>query len=149
MNRVQKIAWCQLAVLGLFIIASIFNSLLYMQKYGYIFFKAWWLGSASPMVLCFFLMVLAPVFFHSRKGQINFDERDLKIDRRAARIAFGASFAFFIVVCIITWLAVGLDSLIPAYWLTRIVFGGWITAATVPALTVILCYGWSNKGEKS
>ena len=101
------------------------------------------------MILCVFLVVLAPVFFRKKKGRINFDERDLIIDRRAARIGFGASFFFFIAACITIWVVVGMNTAIPAYWLARIVLGGWITAAVAHALTILVCYALGSKGEKS
>jgi hypothetical protein len=87
------------------------------------------------------LTVFAPIFLRKKKGQIDFDERDLMIDRRAMVIAFGSTYAFFIAVCFTTWVVAGLDSLIPAYWLGRIVLGGWITAIVAHALTTLICYG--------
>jgi uncharacterized membrane protein len=149
MNRQQKIAWFQLVVIAIAAVASVVNSGLYMQKYGYTFLKAWWFGTGWPVILCVLLVVLAPVFFRKKKGQINFDERDLIIDRRAARIGFGASVFFFIAVCATIWVAVGIDTAIPAYWLGRIILGGWLTAAVVHAITTVVCYNLGSKGEKS
>ena len=148
MNRLQKIAWFQLAVIAIAAVASVVNSGLYMQKYGYTFLKAWWFGTGWPVILCVFLVVLAPIFFRKRKGQINFDERGLIIGRRAARIGFGASFFFFIAVCITISVVVGMNTAIPAYWLARIVLGGWIIAAVAHALTTLVCYGLGGKDAK-
>jgi len=149
MNRQQKIAWFQLVVIAVATVASVVNSWLYMQKYGYTFLRAWWFGTGWPVILCISLVVLAPVFFRKKKGRINFDERDLIIDRRAVRIGFGASFFFFMAVCAAIWVTVGIDTAIPAYWLGRIILGVWLIAALVHALTTIVCYGWGGKGEKS
>jgi hypothetical protein len=121
--------------------------MLFVRKYEYGFLEAWWIGSAYPIPLIV-LTALAPVFIRKKKGQIDFDERDLMIDRKAAWIAFSSSYAFFIVVCFTTWVAAGLDKPIPAYWLVRIMLGGGITAVVVHALTTLVCYGWSVKGEK-
>ena len=41
MIRQQKIAWFQLVVIAVAAVASVVNSGLYMQKYGYTFLKAW------------------------------------------------------------------------------------------------------------
>jgi hypothetical protein len=145
MNRQQKIAWFQLVVIAIAAVASVVNSVPYMQRHGYTFSQAWWLGSGWPVVLCVFLVVLAPVFYRKKKGQINFDERDLIIDRRASRIALGASYFFFIAACATLWFAVGIDTAIPAYWLGRIILGGWLTAATAHALTTLVCYSYGGK----
>lgn len=144
MNRGQKIAWFQLGVVGIVTVASIILMAIFMRKYEYEFLEAWWIGSAYPTPLLV-LTVLAPVFIRKKKRQIVFDERDLMIDRRAMVIAFGSTYAFFIAVCFTTWVAAGLDSLIPAYWLIRIVLGGWITAIVAHALTTLVCYGRGGK----
>lgn len=81
MNRQQKIAWFQLVVITITVVVSIANSWLYMQKYEYTFFKAWWFGTGWPVVLCIFLVVFAPILFRKKKGRLDFDERDLIIDR--------------------------------------------------------------------
>ena len=147
-NRQQKIAWFQLAVVGLAAVMSVILMALFVKKYDYGFLEAWWIGSgyAVPFVV---LAIIAPVFIRKKKWQIDFDERDLMIDRKAMRITFATSYAFFIAVCMTTWIAVGFDKPIPAYWLVRIVLGGGITSIVTNALATIVCYGWAGKGEKS
>jgi len=140
MNRGQKIAWFQLAVVGIVAVASVILMALFARKYEYDLAEAWWIGSAYPTPLLV-LTVLAPVFIRKKKGQIDFDERDLMIDRQAMVIAFGTTYVFFIGVCSTTWVAAGFDKLIPAYWLMRIVLGGWVTSVMAHALTTIVCYG--------
>jgi len=149
MNRLQKIAWFQLTVIVIAAIAGIFNSWLYMQKYEYTFLKAWWFGMGWPVGLCLFLVVFSPLFFRKKKGRVNFDERDLVIDRRATRTAFGAAYFFFIIACITIWETAGLDALIPAYWLSRIMLGGLIMAVVVHPLTTVVCYGRGGKKGES
>jgi hypothetical protein len=148
MNRFQKLAWFQLGVVGIVTVASIILMALFVRKYEYEFLEAWWIGSGYPTPLLV-LTVLAPVFIRKKKRQIDFDERDLMIDRRAMVIAFGTTYVFFIGVCFTTWVAAGFDKPIPAYWLVRIVLGGWVTSVVAHALTTIICYGWGGKGEKS
>lgn len=145
MNRWQKIAWLQLTIITIAAILSIINSVPYMHKHGYTFSQAWWLGTGWPVILCFFGVVLAPIFVRKKKGQINFDERDLIIYRTASQIGFGASFFFFIAACATIWVTAGIDTPIPAYWLGRIILGGWLTTATVHALTTIIFYGLRSK----
>ena len=135
----------QLIIIAICAILSAINSVPYMHKHGYTFSHAWWFGAGWPVVLCFFGVVLTPLFLRKKKSQINFDERDLLIDSRASRIALGASYFFFIAACTTLWLAVGIDTPIPAYWLGRFILGGWLTTAIVQATTTIVCYGWGGK----
>jgi len=144
MNRQQKIASFQLVVVGIAAVASVILMGLFLRKYQYGLSEAWWIGSAyqTPLLV---LTVLAPVFIRKKKGRIDFDERDLMIDRQAMRIAFLTSYAFFIVVCFTTWVAAGFDKPIPAYWLIRIVLGGWITSVVAHALTTLIKYSRGGK----
>jgi len=148
MNRQQKVAWFQLAVVGTAAVMSVILMAFFTRKYAYGFSEAWWIGSAYPAPLLV-LTILAPVFIRKKKRQIDFDERDLMIDRRAMVIAFGTTYAFFIFVCFTTWVAAGFDKPIPAYWLIRIVLGGWVTSVVAHALTTIVCYVRGGEdGEK-
>ena len=114
MNRGQKIAWSQLAVVGVFAVASVILTVLFLREYGYELQEAWWIGSgyATPLLV---LTILAPVLVRKRKGQIDVDERDMMIDHRAMLAAFGTTYIFFIGVCFTTWVAAGFDKPMPAY----------------------------------
>jgi uncharacterized membrane protein len=149
MNRQQKVARLQLIIIAVAAILSVVNAMFYMYRHGYAFSQAWWSGSGWPVVLCFFGVVLAPLILRKKKGQISFDERDLMIESRASRIALGVSYFFFIAACATLWVSVGIDTPIPAYWLGRIILGGWLTAALVHALTTMICYAWAGKGGPS
>ena len=149
MNRQQKVARLQLIIIAVAALASVINSMFYMRRHDYTLSQAWWLGSGWPVVLCFFGVVLTPLLFRGKKGRVDFDERDLMIDSRASRVALGASYFFFIAACAILWVSVGIDTPIPAYWLGRIILGGWLTAAIVHALTITISYAWAGKGEQS
>ncbi|MHC4086912.1 MAG: hypothetical protein ACYSU5_17150 [Planctomycetota bacterium] len=149
MNRRQKIAWLQLAMVGAAAIVNVILMGLFVRKYEYGFLEAWWIGTGYS-IPCIILAVLAPpVIFRKKKGQIDFDERDLMIDRQAMQIAFAITYAYFIAVCMTTWVVAGFDKPIPAYWLAWIVLGGWITSIVIHALTILVRYGWRSEGEKS
>ena len=140
MNRLQKIAWPQLGLVGVAAGYSVIAMMYFMKKYGYAPAEAWWLaaGYASPILI---LAVIAPpLIFRKRKGRVDSDERDLRIDRFATRIAFAAAFVFFIGVCMTTWIVVGVESMIPAVWLTRIVYAVWTTTIVAHALTTVVRY---------
>jgi hypothetical protein len=146
MNRAQKIAWFQLAVVGIAVVMSVILTLSFRRKYGYEFVEAWWLGAGYPTLLLIFAVLGPSLIFRKKKGKVDFDERDLMIDRRAMVVSFGATYIFFILACFVTWLAAGLDGPIPAYWLLRIVIGGGVTSIVAHSLTTLVCYGWGGKG---
>ncbi len=147
MNRAQKIAWFQLAVVVIVMAASLILTGVFVREYGLV--EAWWLGSGYACPLLVLTALGPPVISRKKKGQIDSDERDLAIDRQAMVIAFGATYVFFIAACFTTWVAAGFDKPIPAYWLVRIVLGGWVTSIVAHSLTTLVCYGWGGKsGEE-
>jgi uncharacterized membrane protein len=139
MNRRQKVAWYQLSLVAAAAVLGVVLMAHFVRIYEYSFVDAWWYGMGYA-VLVLILTVFGPLFFRKKKGQVDYDERDLIIDRRAAWIAFGATYAYFILACMITWVVAGVESLIPAYWLTRIVIGGWVTAIVTNAAMVLVFY---------
>ena len=148
MNKTQKGAWFQLIVIALAVVASVGNSFFYMYKYGYSFSKAWWFGTVWPIMICMFLVVFATTFSecYRKKGEILFDERDLLIQRQASRFGFAAAFVFFTASFMTTSIVVGMDTLIPVYWLARFFLGGWLTMAVAHAIAILVCYkfGFTN-----
>lgn len=151
MNKTQKVAWFQLIVIALAVVASVGNSFFYMYKYEYSFSKAWWFGTGWPTIICVFLVVFATTFskFYRQKGEIPFDERDLLIQRQASRFGYAAAFIFFVASFIITSKVVGMDTLIPAYWLARFFLGGWLTMAVAHAITILVCYKFGLTNGKN
>ena len=140
MNRLQKIAWTQLGFIGVAAGYSVIAMMYFMKKYEYTAAGAWWLATGYAAPLLILAVIAPPAIFRKRKGRVDSDERDLMIDRCAMRIAFGAAFVFFVGVCMATWIAVGVESMIPAVWLTRIVYAAWTTTIAAHALTTVVCY---------
>lgn len=148
MNRNLKIAWFQLVIVGVAGAASMIGTIYFTNRYEYELIRAWWLGTmfSVPFLV---LTVFGPVFFRRRKGHVDYDERDLMIDRRAMRVAFAGSYGFFVIVCFTTWLAAGLDNPIPSHYLLRLVLGGWVVSIVCHALTTIMSYGWRARTDES
>ena len=142
MNRQKKIAWSQLVLLAIAAAFSAVAMVYFIWKYDYAAAEAWWLAVGYTAPILILAVVAPPVVLRKskRKGQVDYDERDLVIDRTAARIAFGTAFVFFIGVCVTTWIAVGVDNMIPAVWLTRIVYIVWATTIAAHALATVVCY---------
>jgi hypothetical protein len=145
MNRHQKIALLNLCIVAAATIASVIIAGLYVRKYGYGFLEAWWFAISYPIVLVAIWSAITIGISFRKKGRIISDERDLIIDRQAMWIGFGISYVYFIMVCMTVWLAAGVDSLIPAFWLIRIVLGGWIITMIAHSVTTLVCYGRGGK----
>jgi len=141
MNRMQKIAWFQLSLLVVMAVLSIIFTFHFMAKYQYGYLYAWELGAAHayPLII---LVVLGPlIFFPKKKGRVDYDERDLIIDRQSAVASFAAYFGFTVVVFVAMWATMGMDTLIPIHWLGGIIFGGFVFAVIVGAVTTLVSYG--------
>ena len=143
MNRAQKIAWFNLAVIAGCIALSAGMTIRFAFQHG---FPSAFGGMGFLGFAC--LIALGPLLFRKKKGQVDFDERDLIIERQSDVASFGACFAFFIVVFVAMWLTMGMDRLIPLHWLGGILLGGWVTAIIAGAVTTLVFYG-RGKGEKS
>ncbi|MBN1361322.1 MAG: DUF2178 domain-containing protein [Sedimentisphaerales bacterium] len=143
MTRYQKIAWFSLAISATAVIAGSTAIAIELHIRGYSTI-GWWF-----FVVPLASLQLTPHLFKKplSPAGVATDERDLMIDSKASRIALGASYFFFIAACATLWVSVGIDTPIPAYWLGRIILGGWLTAAIVHALTITICYAWAGKGE--
>ena len=142
MNRQEKIAWSQLVLLAIAAAFSAVATVCFIWKYDYTAAEAWWLAVGYTAPILILAVVAPPVDLRKgkTKGPVDYDERDLVIDRTATRIAFGTAFIFFIGVCMTTWVAVGMDNMIPAVWLTRIVYIGWAATIAAHALATVVCY---------
>jgi len=144
MNRRQKIAWFQLSLVAAAAVLSVILMFHFMTKYEYGYLYACELGAAHSVPLLL-LTIFGPLVFRKKKGRVDFDERDLIIDRQSAVASFGAFFAFFVVVFVAMWLTMGMDTLIPIHWLGGILIGGWTTAIVANAVMVLICYGRKGK----
>jgi len=141
MNRMQKVAWFQLSLLVVMAVLSIIFMFHFRTKYEYGYLYAWELGAAHayPMII---LIVLGPlIFFRKKKGRVDYDERDLIIDRQSAVASFAAYFGFTLVVFLAMWLTLGIEKLIPVHRLGNIIFGGFVFAVIAGAVTTLVCYG--------
>jgi hypothetical protein len=74
---------------------------------------------------------------------------------RATCVAFGASYLFFIVWCIVTWFIVGFNGNVPFDTLPYMVLGGYITFELIRSIAILVQYGRPTEdiktceGEKS
>ncbi|MFC1739488.1 hypothetical protein ACFL1G_10650 [Planctomycetota bacterium] len=142
MNRQQKIAWFNLIVIAICIVVTSGMVTKYAFQHG---FPSAFGGTGFLGFAC--LIALGPVFFKKKKGQVSLDERDVMIERRAVRCGTTASYFYFVIVCIVTWLVVGVDSKISAGVLPMLVVGGFLVVNIVQSITTLVDYGRGSKGE--
>ncbi len=76
------------------------------------------------------------------------DERDALIMKRAAQIAFVATWILLVVVTLVLALVLGQTGAVPVYVLTFIHFGLFVVAMLVYFAVVLVLYGWNGKGEQ-
>jgi len=147
MNKTQKGAWfCLIATAalltwyGVFILAGTFPS-------G----KTWSVLLKTLSFLAIFFMGMATVWLRIKQSpaEVNSDERDELIKKRAVLVSFASVWILLIATTIIPWFAVGQDGSIPVCLLPIINFGVFLIVALVHSVAVLVQYGWGGKdGEK-
>jgi hypothetical protein len=145
MNRWQKIAWFNLTVIevSLLLAGAATGTLAIIIGMPAALGGLGFLGLSG-------LLGLEPVLFRKKRGQstVDFDERDLSIQRKAFLGAFAFSYVYFVAVCMIIWFVVGYSGVIRVAILPCIVAGGFITSWIVRSVAVLVQYG-RQKGEIS
>lgn len=145
MNKAQKGAWfclitaAALLTYGVFILAGTFPS-------G----KTWSELLKTLSFLAIFFMGMAAVWLRIKQSptEVNSDERDELIKKRAVLVSFAAVWILLIATTIIPWFAVGQDGSIPVCLLPIINFGVFLIVALVHSVAVLIQYGWGGKDEK-
>ena len=141
MNRAQKTAWFHLLTavsLGVSFGAVIILALIVGMP------KAW-LGMGFMG-----LMALGQLIFRKEedRNKVQFDERDLLIQKRASLWDYCASYGFFVAFSSITYSVVGKGDLVSVNILPIMIVGGVVVLLTMRSVAVLVQYGRSGKGEK-
>ncbi len=146
MNRQQKIAWFNLIVVltaltlsGIAIAVLAFGVGLPLHRATAGF------GFIGIVGLC----GLSPVLFRKEKGQVELDERDLSIHKKASLAAYSIFWLLFVLAAMIPFFILGPKGTISVRYLPAMVFGGMIIVMLVQSIVTLEEYGWRNKGEKS
>lgn len=141
MNRMQKIAWYNLIV----IVAALTASGVTVGLLAIFFGMPIALAGLGFLGITGFLG-LSPVLFRKKQGEVDFDERDLLINRKATVVAYSIFWLFFSAACMIPWFLVGPNKSIPSNSLPALLVAGGITLVLSQSLAILILYG---KGEKS
>ena len=141
MNRAQKMGWynlivvlVSLALTGVTI--SVLAAIVGMPKAlgGFCF-----LGIGG-------LIGFSPIIFRKKQGQLDFDERDLLIQRRAFVIAYSIFWVFFTFACMIPWLVLDTGTTIRVVVLPGMLAGGFVIVQLIQSIAILVMYG---KGGQS
>ncbi len=148
MNRAQKNAVMSLS-------AFLLNTIIL----GYLFLRIFVLrsppeslvGRAWPLLAFVALSAWWVALFRRRQSpaEPEADERDVLIMRRAAQIAFVATWVMLALVTLILGLALGQAGVVPVYVLTFIHLGLASAALAVYSTTTLFLYGRAGKGGQS
>ncbi len=146
MNRVQKGALCTLIV-SLFLI--LFGILLFAE----IVILKNLFTSLHRFIALLLFSFMVPLFIFLRKKQslaeVESDERDNLIMKRAILVSFVSVWLMLAAVCIIPRFIVGYTGSIAVWVLSLINFAIFLIAMFIYSAAVLIQYGWRNKGEKS
>jgi len=108
------------------------------------------LGRGWPLVVLWAFIVIGWICILRKQSpaEVDSDERDKLIKRRAVLIGFVSVWILLAAVSIILWLILGLDGAIPVWFLTIINLCVFSVIALIFQIAIIVQYGRS-KGEKS
>jgi len=146
MNRAQKIArFSLIVVLIALTLSAIATGVLYFVVGLPIRRALGGFAFISVVGLC----GLSPVLFRKEKGQVEFDERDLLIHKKASLAAYSIFWLLFVAACMVPFFILGPKGTISVKYLPAMVFGGMVTVMLVQSIVTLEEYGWRGKGEKS
>ncbi len=136
MNRAQKIAWFNLAVVAAGAVFVVVLGVIGVVK--------------SPLMLIVLLgmsalVVISPLLFRKKQGRIEFDERDQLIRLRALFFASFGSFWFLIAQCVLQVFEVGPRGSVPVGTLVGTVYGALVVFVTGKSLWTLIEY---RRGKK-
>jgi hypothetical protein len=143
MNRFQKIAWFNLAVITATILITSTAIAIEIHMRGY--------STIGPLCVMILLLLKAtPFLFKKPQGQsgVVCDERDHFIRNRAASFAYTTFWYVFFLLCFLLWFIIGPENSVPTIALPLMAFGGALFIKTVASVAILVQYGWRDKGEK-
>jgi hypothetical protein len=142
MSKAQKIAWFNLVVVLLALGLSV-------AAFGILYFG---LGlSASRAVAGFAFMGimgfagLTPILFRKDKSNVQCDERDLMIHRKATIVAYVSFWVLFVAAAMVPWFIIGPKGMITVNYLPWMVFGGMCTVTLLQSIVILKEYGGRDK----
>jgi hypothetical protein len=143
MNRAQKIAWFLITVLSVTAVLTLVAFGILYAIFGVpIAFAAFGFAGLSG------LAGFAPMIFKKDAGAVDFDERDILINRRAALAGAMCSFLFVGLACMVPFFVLGPMSSIRVGWLPSIFGGAGLTIYIVHSVMILVQYGREGKSNE-
>jgi hypothetical protein len=90
---------------------------------------------------------LGPILFKKDKGTVAHDERVDMINRKAAVAAFGTSYLFAGLACMLPFFILGYKATISVSWLPMIFLGSGMTMMLVHSIVILVLYGRGGEYE--
>jgi hypothetical protein len=143
MNRFQKIAWFNLAVITATIIITSTAIAIEIHMRGY--------STIGPcFVAILALLKVTPFLFKKPQGQsrVVCDERDHFIRNRAVSFAYTVFWYVLFIFCFLLWFIIGPESSVPTITLSLMAFGGILFIKTVCSVAILVQYGWKGKDNE-
>jgi hypothetical protein len=144
MNKLQKMAWYQLTVLIVTLSVTAAAVAILNYKHGMPTAK-----SGLGFLGFLGLLGLSNIIFRPKKDKVEFDERDVSIQKMSTMLAYSAFWVIFVLGSMIAWGIIGTGNLIPVDVLPLMVLSAAILVTTVQSVAILVQYGWGGKGEKS
>lgn len=140
LNRVQKIARFMVINITVSIVLSLIAGGLLYLKCGDI--KAASAGLAFMGLIG--LSGFTPIIFKKDDGAVEFDERDVLINRKAAIAGFASAYLFVGLACMLPYAVMGTEATISVRWLPLIFGGAGILNFYIHSVVILVLYGKGN-----
>ncbi len=143
MNRYQKIAWFNLIVITVTIVATSTAIALEFHIRGYSTIGLWFVALLA-------LLQLTPYLFKKSEspGGVVSDERDDLIVTKAALRAWAAFWWVFVASCVLAFLIIGPRNSVPTIALPLMALAGGLFLKAACSVVILIQYGRTN-GEAS
>ncbi len=142
MNRAQKTAWFTVVVLAIALGLSLAAFCVGYFVFGVPANRA---AAGFGFMGIMGLLGLIPILFRKDKRSVQYDERDVMIQRTANLAAYGAFWVLFVAAAMIPWFVAGPNGTITVNYLPWMVFGGMSVVMLVQALVTLNQYGWTGQ----
>ena len=147
MNRTQKNAWFNIvmALLSLAFGVYIVVEIAVLQRVPKVFVRFW------PLLTFWLIAGIGIIFVRKKQSpaEVDSDERDNFIKKRAALAAFVSVWIVLLVSSIVLRVILGPDGSIPVWILPILNLGLLFIVGLIHEVTILIQYGWSSKGGKS
>ena len=145
MNRAQKIAFFTLVMLALALVLSLIAVGVAYFGFGLPLRRA---AGGFGFIGVMGFSALAPLFFRKDKQEVQLDERDLLIKRKAMLAAYCGFWPLFVLAAMVPFFVHGPDGTVSVKYLCWMVFGGMFVVMLVQAIVTLEEYGWRNKDNE-